>query len=46
MKALWFHTPVINPIYRDLILIMMAGILLSVVLVTAGYLIIAQIATP
>ena len=43
MKALRFHTPVINPIFRDLILILVAGIFLSIVLVTTGYLIIAQI---
>ncbi|MBL7863398.1 MAG: hypothetical protein JNK10_00880 [Cyclobacteriaceae bacterium] len=43
MRALRFHPPAINPIFRDLILVVTAALLVSIVFVTAGYLVLAQV---
>ena len=46
MKALKFHPPVVNPIYRDLSIVLIASLLVSVAFVTMGYLVIASVTTP
>lgn len=43
MKVIKFHSPIINPIHRDLIIVLVMGILISVALVTLGYIVIVQL---
>ncbi len=42
MKALKFHPLTINPIHRDLIVVMLAGLLISMILVSMVYMVVAQ----
>ena len=42
MKLFKFH-PLINPIYRDLALIVVAGLLASIVIVTLSYMLLADL---
>jgi hypothetical protein len=38
-----FHSPEINPIYRDLVMVILAGFLASMAIVTIGFMILAQL---
>lgn len=39
MKTIKFYRPEINPIYRDIVLVMITGFLVSLVIVTLGMMI-------
>jgi hypothetical protein len=43
MKSFKFNLPGINPIYRDLMLIFLAGMFASSVMVTMGYVIFSRV---
>lgn len=38
-----FYTPEINPIYRDMLIVVVAGLLVSVAFVTVGFMILSRI---
>lgn len=42
MKVLKFHPLTINPIHRDLIVVTLAGLLISTMLISMAYMVMAQ----
>jgi hypothetical protein len=37
------YSPVVNPIYRDMVIVVVAGFLVSLAIVTVGFMILAQL---